>query len=507
MMATTSTFSQSTPLTHGRDHDHDLDHDHDHDSIPLSSYKLPGFHPTAVNNGLPNLELAKLWARKLFQSLLFKRILSSLTPSYMTSRKNISPSKPRKIRPTAYLDGIRGVAAFLVLLHHYILDYFRTLQRGYLTLPGDTLLLQLPFVRILYSGRFMVSLFFVLSGYVLAHKPLQLIHDGNTAALLESLSSSVFRRSMRLFFPVVISSYIAMVLIHNGCYKPVRSPVSVPPIVPLGEQTAEWLSDLQGLVNPFTWARYSPIYAYQLWTLPIEFRGSFIVFISLLGLAKAKTVVRMAFIGFLALYCFYYSEHYYLTLFLAGILLAESSHLQKGWNFSWDSIYDARKVRIIKLAIRSCWTAVFLFSWFIACWPDHDAKKAPGYISLASITPSQYASQAGMTRFWTSIAAILMLTAMENNPVLQRPFTSNFAVYLGEISFSLYIVHTPLIHSIGRVITVKAIELTGMKVIGFLLGASLVVPLVMWVADVYSRLVDTKSVELARWIWIKSCKA
>src|ERR1700709_2610994 len=74
----------------------------------------------------------------------------------------------------------------------------------------------MPILRVIHSGRFMVIIFFVISGYVLSYRGLQLAREGKTVQLLESLSSSVFRRWLRLHLPVIISTFVAFLLARNG---------------------------------------------------------------------------------------------------------------------------------------------------------------------------------------------------------------------------------------------------------------------------------------------------
>ena len=69
----------------------------------------------------------------------------------------------------------------------------------------------------------MVVMFFVISGYVLSYRGLQLSREGKAGSLLESLSSSVFRRWLRLHLPVVISTFVAFVLARAGLW------VNLPP--------------------------------------------------------------------------------------------------------------------------------------------------------------------------------------------------------------------------------------------------------------------------------------
>ena len=71
-----------------------------------------------------------------------------------------------------YLEGIRGVAALMVFFHHFLLAFFPSFN-----FAGDPATSHLGTFELNYwrtplsvftNGEFMVSLFFVLSGFVLS---------------------------------------------------------------------------------------------------------------------------------------------------------------------------------------------------------------------------------------------------------------------------------------------------------------------------------------------------
>lgn len=101
--------------------------------------------------------------------------LIAALPSFLRCEKK----KPRTIHSTAYLDGLRGVAALFVAFDHYVAQFFPYISKGYLSQdksePGageNNRFVQLPIIRVFYNGWFMVSIFFVISGYVLSYKAL-----------------------------------------------------------------------------------------------------------------------------------------------------------------------------------------------------------------------------------------------------------------------------------------------------------------------------------------------
>lgn len=92
----------------------------------------------------------------LLQNVLWA-FIHWLIPSFLQQ-----PSK-RKLYSTSYLDGLRGVAAFIVYIDHFR-DHFATawmepLRRGYRSTWEDDYILQLPIIRLLYSGRASVASF------------------------------------------------------------------------------------------------------------------------------------------------------------------------------------------------------------------------------------------------------------------------------------------------------------------------------------------------------------
>jgi peptidoglycan/LPS O-acetylase OafA/YrhL len=101
------------------------------------------------------------------------------------------------------------------------------------------------------------------------------------------------------------------------------------------------------------------------------------------------------------------------------------------------------------------------------------------------------------------VGSILLLFSLENFAPLQTPFATPLVQYLGDISFSLYLLHYPMIFTIGQPLTVWLIESIGVQSIGFVLGGLLLTPVLICVSDVHWRLVDENSLKLTRWIFAR----
>jgi hypothetical protein len=160
--------------------------------------------------------------------------------------------------------------------------------------------------------------------------------------------------------------------------------------------------------------------------------------------------------------------------------------------------------RYLGLASRIFWTFVFIFGIYAGSHPQQGAWSTPGYETLGYWIPNQYGANREI--FWLAIGGLLVVFALENAPYLQRIFTTRFAQYLGDISFSLYMLHSQVLYTLGQWLVPKCMDLTGGWangqlgfVAGMVLALMILAPFTFWISDVFSRLVDEKCVKFARW--------
>jgi len=220
-----------------------------------------------------------------------------------------------------------GIACFIVYLVHFIVNWFPALRNTYGASPTDHHFFQLPIIRVLFEGHAAVSTFFVISGYAISYRALSKIHTGDTAGVLETLSSSTFRRCMRLYLPCAVNTFICMLLRYWNFFTP--DPLrwnNLPPQLPtLPAQFWDWWANQKIFMYPFLNVEggvYSPPYNGHLWTIPLEIRGSFVVYGTVLAVAKLSSGWRMAFLVCWDAYLFYMGK-WDLFLFVGGALLAD----------------------------------------------------------------------------------------------------------------------------------------------------------------------------------------
>jgi hypothetical protein len=211
-------YSLLTPPSHNGNHN-------GHDFQSAEEHKFQG--ESSSTSHTPTTNLARSQGFLQIIRWILSRIALFL-PSFLYTPKD---KPPRKLHKTSYLDGLRGVAALFVVFHHYSIVFTVSAQKGFhhdqeiapegsepIPIQEDNWILLFPLIRVIHSGRFMVAIFFVISGYVLSYRGLKLAREGKGNKLLDSLGSSVFRRWLRLHLPVIASTFLAFLLTRAGAY-------------------------------------------------------------------------------------------------------------------------------------------------------------------------------------------------------------------------------------------------------------------------------------------------
>lgn len=403
------------------------------------------------------------------------------SPLHPLCGQDIIPKNERK--ETAFLDGMRGTAALSVFFYHFALPYYQpSMHYGY-GFHDERSLLQLPIVRLLYSGPPIVYIFFVISGFALSIKPLEHARGGYLSRddLLTVLASLTFRRAIRLFLPPLISTLLVMF--------GVRLEIFGDPYGKNPEKLTSWWLQFSDwakfyffeLANPWTWqVQMSKLtYGAHLWTLSVEFRASLILVLLLVGLSG---VYLLPFSIVFAAYCIAY-ERIDVALFVGGLVCAQT------WNG-----FNKRKRSPWFIAL---YLAILTLGLIMGSIPRKGANQTLPYSIFFWVWPHNL--------IWQSLAAFLIVYSISHIRSLQCPFESRLAQYLGRISFSLYIVHEPLLRAFGWALVPRIRRLTGEEsqtqaALGYSLALLIVLGAIIWISDLFWRIVDRPSIKFARFL-------
>jgi peptidoglycan/LPS O-acetylase OafA/YrhL len=422
----------------------------------------------------------------------FRAFFRFLIPSFLTTQP------PPTLHTIASLDGLRGYASFGVFQLHFTDTFCQMHNRGFGFDENNRYLIQLPFVHFLWTAPALVACFFVISGYVLSHKPIKQIRAQSGEPFLQTMSSAIFRRGIRLYLPTIFAIFVAFILVRVGAFnyshwvfvqrEYLAAGEDTPPIMAtFSEQFAHWWSDVNGMIYPFHWASASTPYDPHLWTIPTEFQGSMLLFFVTIGVWNVRTFVRLGFVGALILYCGYHGQNDIL-LFFGGMFLAEV-----------DLILREDEGRVKRY--RYFWLILFTIGLYLAGMTSWDPEITPGYQTLMWLVPNSYR--------WHSLGCFMLVWSVRNSHDIQIAFTNRFAQYLGKISYSLYIVHG----NVRRIITYSMMPtllvLTNGKesefgyAITILVSILFTYPITFFLADLFWRAIDIPSIKFAKWVETK----
>lgn len=265
---------------------------------------------------------------------------------------------------------------------------------------------------------------------------------------------------------------------------------------------AEW-------ANPFNFGHYHPRYDPHTFTIPMEFRGSMVVYIFLLGTAALKAKWRLRFAGLLSLYSLFIGR-WDIATFMGGALFSEMDIRRSDPTRASSSdptlvppVTAAGAIRGRHTGSRPTtaggtvmrWALIFVALFFLS-YPDAGAEWTPGFAYLSTWVPRYYVPLAGWM-FYQSIGALLLLHCVLRSPVLCSILEGRVAQYLGKISFSLYLVHGPVLHSLGFWIMPRLFECFG-RTVGFAVGWVILFTVTMYLTNLWHERVDAWSTTVGK---------
>lgn len=452
-----------------------------------------------------------------------------LLPSFVQSRLSRDHRlRTEKLSPTAYLDGMRGLAAFFVFFCHYFYTCF-VIVNGYGYGEDNYYMLQLPFIRLFYSGPPMVCVFFVISGYALSYRPLKLIRSRNSEGFATTMTSFVFRRAMRLFLPTAISTFMVVILLRLGLYEWTRDFASDRTYMrniqehhpgrteTTTGQVQNWAWNMFKFLHIWGWEKFggSTGYDVHLWTIPVEFRASMMLFLALIGTARLRTGIRF-FVLAAIMWFTYRSDRWEMLLFYCGMVLAELDIIRGAHSnpATTAALPVAEQTSTPLLSPQSSgpvrrggrgrsfgWIGLSIVALYLMSQPDAHAEETPGWIFLTTLIPEWFSDK---YRYWQIVGSIIFVLCVGRSPPWQRAFNTPVVQYFGKISYAIYLMHGPVLHTFGYAIERWAWSITGVEgpeyLKGFLLAAIFIVPLVIWAADVFWRAVDAPVVRFSKWV-------
>lgn len=343
----------------------------------------------------------------------------------------------------AHLDGLRGLAAFNVLVHHAIVGfdfaaYTGASQESHFS--WEVGLSAWPLLMPVAGANFSVCVFFVLSGFVLAHA---------FAGSPLGMPALATKRAIRLGAPILVATLLSWAALSGGLmFNHAAAPLTRSSwMAGQMQQTASlWDALREGsYASLIRVSRFATTYDSSLWTMSIEFAGS-LVLIALFailrrlrrhGHSRQTSGVALLVAG-VALQPLFVS----LIVLGAAIAMLEPRRLigrrtLPGW-------------LIALLVVIALVLGTVPYSAARGPWWDQLIAHAPR-ANIAGVLAHVGGGFMPMDRIslWHGIGAILLVLTIEWSPTLRRLLSRRLPQRLGLISFPLYLIHIPVLLSVG----------------------------------------------------------
>lgn len=372
------------------------------------------------------------------------------------------------------LDGLRAIAALIVVIHHYVLAFFPAMFSGN---PSEmhlgnveTYLAGSP-LGIFYAGNFAICIFFVISGFVLSYKFFKTFDR-------KVVLSAAIRRYFRLAIPIFATVFLAYLCMKFGFFfnKEV-SQISFSSWWFAGQWGFE-TSFLHMLKSAFygVFFTYDASYNTALWMMTYEFFGSFMVFglLALTGKLKLRWIIYIL-AGAILLNTYYFG-------FILGMALSD--------------IYANREIWLKKISKWYIALALLALGLFLGTYPFGKD------VSLTVYKFLNWGIFANYGQLWHIVGAFFVIvSAFIWAPILNF-LSRKIFTFLGNISFSVYLLHALVLGSFSSFLFLKLSPYLSYGP-DFALTFLISIPIIFGAACLMYKYVDLSGIKFSQWIYEK----
>ena len=377
------------------------------------------------------------------------------------------------------LEGLRGIACFTVFLCHYLFAFFPALTQGFspdTEIPAKyswESIVATPFFTVFFNGSFGVAIFFAISGYVLTR------HFFVTQDV-RYLQRGAAKRYIRLGVPVFTSVMLAWALFAAGLTYTQRAPEIGSAGWPMTfyRDPVLILSALKdGLYGVSLFG--STMLNSPLWTIQIELLGSMMLFATYAMFGTRRPIFNLVFFCVFLIVMFPDSaiQLHCMTIYVGSLL-----------NYvRWSAI--GTPVLAVGLGL----TGMVLGAY------DHSSWFAFLHSIPLPLLPAPAVDLSDLDRYYyNAIGAICLVAAVLAWPALARVVSRPVFVWLGRVSFSLYLLHWPVICSLSFGLMYLLVPLSGWHYgLAALMIFALTTPVALSLSWLFERFVDSPSQRLA----------
>jgi len=328
-----------------------------------------------------------------------------------------------------YLDGLRGILAVIVFVHHYLYAFcpdvvFGGDYREFITTGWNMhKVIALTPVNILFNPGTAINFFFLLSGYVQTYS-----YFKNPGIVF--LQKSFFKRYFRLALPTLAVVIIVFVFHRLDFFHKA--------LVPDNPSTDSWVRAMLPDISSFFKAleyglfdcfkRGSPNSYYQiLWTMPVELYNSWLIILLLLvthNLKKPMVIFVLVLLAQVFLFQAYYGVSFTLGMIICN-LHVNSERFKK--------LFSGAVIKYSCLLL-----GLYFASYPFAGYKGSTAVSVYSPISFFDVYPHVISYITGNT---------LLFCVLLNAPRVKVLLTHKIFRFFGDISFMFYLTHFLILFS------------------------------------------------------------
>jgi len=369
------------------------------------------------------------------------------------------------------------LAALIVLLGHIICAFYpvlfpypTVLSVSLADLATQPLLIKAfvftPLI-IFYNGIFAIFIFLIISGYVVSYN---CFHNKDE----NYITASFFKRYFRLAIPILFSCVISYFLLEVGAFSNIKAS---------GESHSPWLSQFYAcdanFFNMIKFALYDvyiKVYSAEnllcygaiLWMMYALLLGSFLIYAFYALFARAHSKLRI-FI-YIALIIIF-SKSIILAVILGMILCDMDAN---------NIFQNVNKIILLIMLLSGIYLASVIRLDF------------PFYTILdIDFMKNYFGAGYDLLQFYYIIAAFLLFFALSRLSFSKKVFSSKAAVYIGKISFSIYILHFIVICSLSSYIFVR---FNASAELSFIVTTAMTIIVTILLSHIFHHYVELKSI-------------
>ncbi|WP_038346397.1 acyltransferase family protein [Acinetobacter sp. A47] len=356
-------------------------------------------------------------------------------------------------------ESIRGLACLAVVLSHLSLTFFPQMHNfGWSKVPGYPVFAQLHHspLAFFYSGTGAVFVFFVLSGFVLT---LSSFKKHNTAA---QLKKSLVKRYPRLAIPAFVSCIVAYLV----CFVP----VDVSHVSEWGAALANPHPQLttalyEGSIGAFLFGDSS--YNWVLWTMQIELLGSLVIYLA----------------------CYLYGKQPLVSGLFLLISIAAASMISQTVLLGILSFILGMGLFLYAAELGTALSILLFLSGLYFCGAHNSSLSYQFFTAFLGEQTYDYLNFLG---------GFLVVYAVLKGKWLARCFDRHVLVFLGKVSFSIYLIHLAILYALGiPFFNLLHVQLALSYVNAGLLASLFTLSVSIVLAQLYSHYVDDAAIKLS----------